>query len=155
VCTLPSPACICKAINTRLFSTALWISSKRVKIFWYSRPAKISAIGRFNSRFQEMRKSYDCTARNTFSYCVCGLPSSPNTLTGSSSVLRIKRHLARKSHNNCNAINCLECTISASALPSSSACSGNSVCINASKASTNLSLLSIESSILMRSIPSE
>ena len=65
------------------------------------------------------------------------------------------RQCARKSRNNCKAITCFDCTICISALPSSSACNGNSLCIKTSRASRSCSLLLIDSSILMRSIPSE
>ena len=53
VCTLPSPACMCSATNTRLRSTSRWIALQRASTGANARPAKISSSGAFSSVFHD------------------------------------------------------------------------------------------------------
>ena len=88
VCTLPSPACMCSATQTRPFSTRLWIASASARIGANASPAMIRAIGSRSSRFQETRTLRSCSSSNTV---------RPATLPGASRLRRKPDQRARTS----------------------------------------------------------
>ena len=67
VCTLPSPACMCSATNTRPLSISLWIAVQRSSTGLNARPAKISSSGAFSSVFHDTTSEWSCSAGNVSS----------------------------------------------------------------------------------------
>ncbi len=65
VCTLPSPACMCSATNTRPFSTRAWIASMFARIGSNGRPSKSCMSGSRTSVFQDTRCEWFCNVANT------------------------------------------------------------------------------------------
>ncbi|MNS66487.1 hypothetical protein D3C72_997050 [compost metagenome] len=77
VWTLPSPACMCSATNTRPRSTCLWIFCASSRIGLNSPPLKILRSSARTSLFQLTRMVRSCSRWNTFaSGCWCRRSSS-------------------------------------------------------------------------------
>ncbi len=62
VCTLPSPACMCSATNTRPFRISRWTAVQRSSTGRKASPAKISSSGAFNSVFHDATTVWSCSA---------------------------------------------------------------------------------------------
>ena len=65
VCTLPSPACMCSATNTRPCSTRWWIASRSASSGTNGPPAKMRFRSARSSCFHETRIVRSCSRSNT------------------------------------------------------------------------------------------
>ena len=70
VCTLPSPACMCSATNTRRRSTRAWIAFTRAITGAHSEPAKSSSSGPFSSRFHDTTVAWSRSGTNVSSSAI-------------------------------------------------------------------------------------
>ena len=140
VCTLPSPACMCNATNTRPRSTRLWISPMRFRTGPNASPSKISFSGAWSSRFQETTVSWLCNAGNVSS-------------SRSSRSCQRARTAAISSRASCTFASIRSCGACASS-------SSVHTCWNAgdvkqlTSSSASFSLFAIDNSMLIRSTPS-
>ncbi len=173
VCTLPSPACMCSATQTRPRSTRCWAASTASSTGEKASPEKIWRSGSRTSIFQDTRIVRSCSRWKS---CACGCSASrasalparwpsptasspPRALASGSSMFSSSqrqrsrvaasssRDWRRRSASSSSAESLSRST--SSDLPSASGPASK-----ASSASSTFSLLRIDSSMLMRSMPS-
>ena len=140
VCTLPSPACICRAIQTRPLRTRWCIALHSSKMGWNCAPVNTFSRTARICVFQLARRLWSCSceksASQLSSHCCQVLRTSANTA----------RACCTRSSNNSGEGTSLASSIAPNGkLPSAK---------NASNALHKSSLLRKESSMFKRSIPS-
>jgi hypothetical protein len=143
VCTLPSPACMCRATNTRLFSTRRWIASHAASTGSYSRPVNSWRSSARTSRFQDTRISWSRRAESLRAPSGEGHRAGRDNASVRTSAISSRARARRAAVSSGSATDFLVL-----------ARRRQRPLKKASSASSSASLLAIDSSMLMRSTPS-